>query len=1012
MRQTPRKDPLIAGSTGHSLLGEISAIIGASHDRVEENLDWLSRQMHPYFFSSMQQEPAALAALATGLQGLGGNRRLQLADREKGLILACLNHPGSLYDTLRTLPEREISFAYFAHSRAKVPGLSHELEIQRFEFDRKSSAEIVAAGEPRIPVRLRQAVARALKAKEPGFNMKEFDRLLGILWLNNENYLRLSPVDRVANLVRLFARGSASGGIFLDVEESDQYGESRVLFAVGNPPQKDFLQQTMEVFNRLEIGVRRAYCLTITNGTHPYFLGTFFVKRRDGLILEKRNGIFGRLQQELYATQMLATHSPLYRELVVSGLAAGEDAALLNAMICFCHTNLAHNQPDRFGREDVQGAFLSHPDIALQLLKLFRTRFDPELADREELYPERLDRASRAIDQYNTGHRYLDEVRRAIFRCALLFIRHTLKTNFFVLAKQALAFRLDPGYLAQLGQEFTADLPRAIPFRVTFFFGRHGAGYHVGFSDIARGGWRTIVARSRDDYTTSSNTLLREVYVLANTQHLKNKDIYEGGSKMVVVLDASDLKSPERELETWRLYKLQYGFINAFLDIFVTSAGRARDPRVLDYYGEDEPIELGPDENMHDSMVEAIARLSVRRGYLLGIGIISSKTVGINHKEFGVTSTGVVKFAEITMGELGLDMRRDPFSVKFTGGPNGDVAGNAMRIILERSPNAEIRLILDGTAALFDPAGAHREELGRLIMKSDLDAFDPVRLNPGGFLLYRSRRRTEGLKELYLKQVMGGAGLEEQWVSLDDFSREYNDLIFSVQADLFIPAGGRPETIDRDNWTRFFTCDGAPSARVIVEGANSYITPEAREQLQRRGVLIMRDASANKCGVISSSYEIIANLLLTEKEFLDVKERYVADVIEILEKRAGDEAKLIIRRGNEPGCCRLYTEISDGISNEINSLYARLFKFFQGRPQLCLQPVFRRVILNHLPKLLSEVPQYRRRLKSLPAKYLYAILAAEIASSLVYRGDQDADFEEMVRGHILRNFMAPERSKG
>jgi glutamate dehydrogenase len=189
---------------------------------------------------------------------------------------------------------------------------------------------------------------------------------------------------------------------------------------------------------------------------------------------------------------------------------------------------------------------------------------------------------------------------------------------------------------------------------------------------------------------------------------LKNKDIYEGGSKMVVILDASDLKAGEHEMETWRLYKLQYGFINAFLDIFVTDNGRVINPRVVDYYGEDEPIEIGPDENMHDSMVETIARLSVKRGYLLGIGIISSKRVGINHKEYGVTSTGVMKFAEITMGELGIDIRRNPFSVKFTGGPNGDVAGNAMRIMIERCPQAAIRLILDGTAALFDPAGADR----------------------------------------------------------------------------------------------------------------------------------------------------------------------------------------------------------------------------------------------------------------------------------------------------------------
>ena len=177
-----------------------------------------------------------------------------------------------------------------------------------------------------------------------------------------------------------------------------------------------------------------------------------------------------------------------------------------------------------------------------------------------------------------------------------------------------------------------------------------------------------------------------------------------------------------------RLYKLQFGFTNAFLDIFVTKNGKARDPRVVDYYGEDEPIELGPDENMHDVMIEMIARQSLKRGYLLGIGIMSSKRVGINHKEYGVTSTGVVKFAEITMQELGIDIRTEPFSVKFTGGPNGDVAGNALRILLERCPKAKIKLILDGTGAIFDPEGLDREEVGRLVLAHDLDAFDPARL--------------------------------------------------------------------------------------------------------------------------------------------------------------------------------------------------------------------------------------------------------------------------------------------
>jgi len=475
---------------------------------------------------------------------------------------------------------------------------------------------------------------------------------------------------------------------------------------------------------------------------------------------------------------------------------------------------------------------------------------------------------------------------------------------------------------------------------------------------------------------------------------------------MVILLDASDLmRLRERELETWRLYKLQYSITNAFLDIFVTENGRAKNPAIVDYYGEDEPIELGPDENMHDGMIEAIAQLSRRRGYLLGIGIMSSKRVGINHKEYGVTSTGVVSFAGITMQELGIDIRKDPFVVKFTGGPNGDVAGNAMRIMLEHCPKMRIALILDGTAAVADPVGADHGEIKRLLLSQDIDAFNPEALHPGGVMLFRTGSRREGLRELYRKVTRTGAGLREEWVSIDEFSREYGELPFTVAADLFIPAGGRPETIDKENWERFILPDGTPSARAIVEGANSFITPTARVELQKKGIIIMRDASANKCGVISSSYEIIANLLLTEQEFLEQKERYVTDVLAILENRAADEARLILKRRREQSG-KLCTEISDELSTEINGNYARLFRFFQGHPELCLQPLYRRAILNHLPRMLREEPRYRRRLAKLPKKYLSAILAAEIGSSLVYKGNREAEFEDAIRVHLTRNFPA------
>ena len=66
--------------------------------------------------------------------------------------------------------------------------------------------------------------------------------------------------------------------------------------------------------------------------------------------------------------------------------------------------------------------------------------------------------------------------------------------------------------------------------------------------------------------------------------------------------------------------------------------------------------------------------------------------------------------------------------------------------------------------------------------------------------------------------------------------------------------------------------------------------------------------------------------------------------------------------------------------------------------------MFKRAIMHHLPEFLSGNSRYRQRVSTLPQKYLFAILAAEIGSAMVYRGDQEADFEEFVQVFLNRNF--------
>ena len=130
----------------------------------------------------------------------------------------------------------------------------------------------------------------------------------------------------------------------------------------------------------------------------------------------------------------------------------------------------------------------------------------------------------------------------------------------------------------------------------------------------------------------------------------------------------------------------------------------------------------------------------------------------------------------------------------------------------------------------------------------------------------------------------------------DEGRRARDSMHNRIVADAFIPAGGRPSTLNAGNWEQFLLADGVtPSAPLIVEGANLFVTADARAALfARAGVRIVKDSSANKCGVICSSFEIASSMLLDEDEFTRVKPAVVADVLVRLRGLAKQEARALV----------------------------------------------------------------------------------------------------------------------
>ena len=142
---------------------------------------------------------------------------------------------------------------------------------------------------------------------------------------------------------------------------------------------------------------------------------------------------------------------------------------------------------------------------------------------------------------------------------------------------------------------------------------------------------------------------------------------------------------------------------------------------MIQNYLDPELLFPGPDENVTVELIEWIIARAEKRKYALPNAFMSSKpNAGINHKVYGVTSEGVNVFLEVGLSNIGINPRTEPFTVKITGGPDGDVAGNLIKILdREYGDNAKIVGIADSSGCAEDPTGLDHAELLRLV-KNDL----------------------------------------------------------------------------------------------------------------------------------------------------------------------------------------------------------------------------------------------------------------------------------------------------
>ncbi|RVX67354.1 NAD-specific glutamate dehydrogenase [Exophiala mesophila] len=540
----------------------------------------------------------------------------------------------------------------------------------------------------------------------------------------------------------------------------------------------------------------------------------------------------------------------------------------------------------------------------------------------------------------------------------MIFNKSVLKTNFYTPTKVALSFRLKPNTDFLPEHEYPQPL-----YGMFLVIGSEFRGFHLRFRDIARGGIRIVKSRNREMYNINARTQFDENYNLANTQQRKNKDIPEGGSKGVILLDYNHQEKARVAFEK---------YIDSIMDLLLppTSPG-IKDP-IVDFHGQPEILFMGPDENTANLVNWATEHARARgapwwKSFFTG----KSPTLGgIPHDTYGMTTLSVREYVNGIYRKLNLD----PSTIRKlqTGGPDGDLGSN--EILLS---NEKYVAIVDGAGVLVDPAGLDRDELVRLAKKRVMiSEYDISKLSPEGYRVL----------------------VEESNITLPTGEKVNNGMSFrntfhlrdGSDYDTFVPCGGRPESIDLSTVGKLIV-DGKCTVPYIVEGANLFITQDAKLRLEKAGCVLYKDASANKGGVTSSSLEVLASLSFDDQSFIEnmcngadgsapaFYKSYVKEVQETIQRNARLEFEAIWREHEKTGVPR--SQLSDQLSLAITKLDEELQNFSELWDN---EPLRLAIFKEALPQTLQAKVGLDKILERVPDNYLKAIFGSYMASRFVY----------------------------
>ena len=532
-----------------------------------------------------------------------------------------------------------------------------------------------------------------------------------------------------------------------------------------------------------------------------------------------------------------------FNRLILSSGASWQEAGLMRGLAAY--RRQSGLDPDKTSQVR---ALTAYPEITVELLTLFRTRFDVSSGQSLEDRRQSAELTAAKIHALLANVPSLEDDR--VLRRLSDLIMAVQRTNFYQADSTApLAFKV--------ASQDLEDLPKPKPFREIFVSSPLLDGVHLRFGPVARGGLR---------WSDRPNDFRTEVLGLVKAQQVKNAVIVPVGSKggffpKKLPIGGSREDVRNAGIEAYR------AFISALLSITDNMIdGDVHHPDdVVIYDGADPYLVVAADKGTA-TFSDIANEISQSLGYWLGDAFASGGSVGYDHKEMGITARGGWEAVKRHFYEMGTDIQTEPFTVIGVGDMSGDVFGNGMLLSKQIQLTAafnHLHIFIDPNPEDTERLWEERKRLFEL-PRSGWSDYDESLISKGGGIFDRSAKSIELSDEM---KAM--TGLSSDSVTPDEFIhallKSKADLIWFGGIGTYVKATDETHADVGDRSNDLLRVDAAElKAKVIGEGANLGLTQAARIEFAAGGGRINTDAIDNSAGVDSSDHEVNIKILLSE----------------------------------------------------------------------------------------------------------------------------------------------------